>query len=340
MHHSIPNQLLLVNVSAAGGPPFPAIVIGEKALAVTALIPVARRLGRSLAGAESMIGLLSSWKTNQAVLLELMGYLDDSISTQAVEIGRLTVQAPVMPGQVFCTIGNYRLQIIEAAIDAAERATGAARPDLEDVRRQTISFISKREAGVPYICSKSTASVVGPNDELRLASDAQLVDWEVELAVVIGSPCYQVSEEEALRHIAGFTIANDITSRDRVFRADPPGFGTDWLQCKSSPGFLPLGPYLLPWACVSSDHVWELSLKLNGQAMQHGFSSDMIFGVAQQISYLSQHVRLRPGDVICTGSPAGFGTHHQRFLRAGDVIEASIDGLGTQRTRVLNHNNN
>lgn len=338
MHHS--NQLKLANASLAGCSPFPVIVLGERALAVNSLVPLAQRLALTLSGADSMTGLLTSWKINQATLLELINHIDDLWQSESIILDRLDLHAPVAPGQVFCTIGNYSEQLIEAAIDAAKRSVGAETTDLDTVKGRTLSFISQRKAGSPYVCTKSPTCVIGPNHALELDADANLVDWEVELAVVIGRGCYQISEAEALDHVAGFTIANDITNRDRVFRADPPGFGTDWLQSKASRGFLPLGPFLLPAACVPDARDWRLSLRLNGQVMQEGVSSDMIFSIAQQISYISHHTCLQPGDVICTGSPAGFGVHHERFLRDGDHIEASIEGLGTQRTQVLSRNHN
>src|SRR5690606_23127321 len=116
---------------------------------------------------------------------------------------------------------------------------------------------------------------------------------------------------DALEYIAGYTVANDITVRELVLRADPAGMGTDWLQCKSAPGFLPLGPLFLPADAVGSVAELQLHLTLNGQVMQSERAGDMIFDVARQIEYISRHAVLLPGDVICTGSPAGFGSHYQ-----------------------------
>jgi 2-keto-4-pentenoate hydratase/2-oxohepta-3-ene-1,7-dioic acid hydratase in catechol pathway len=111
--------------------------------------------------------------------------------------------------------------------------------------------------------------------------------------------------------------------------------GTDWLRSKSPPSFMPFGPVLVPACFVADPQDLRLTLKLNGQTMQDESSADMLFGVARQIEYLSRHVQLWPGDLIATGSPAGNGTHYQRYLRHGDVVDSTIEGLGAQRNRCI-----
>ena len=135
--------------------------------------------------------------------------------------------------------------------------------------------------------------------------------------------------------MAGYTIANDITSRELVNRPDVPQMGMDWVAAKCSPGFLPLGPLVVPAAFVSDPQALQITLKLNGQTMQDESTADMIFGVARIIEFVSRHVRLLPGDVVLTGSPSGNGTHYGRFIQDGDVLEGSIEGLGTQRNRCV-----
>ncbi len=152
---------------------------------------------------------------------------------------------------------------------------------------------------------------------------------------MIGRPARRVSAEAALEHVAGYTIANDITSRELVNRPDVPQMGMDWLAAKCSPGFLPLGPYVTPAAFVRDPQSLQITFKLNGQVMQDESTADMIFGVARIIEFISSHVRLLPGDVVLTGSPSGNGTHYGRFIQDGDVLEGSIEGLGTQRNRCV-----
>ncbi len=134
--------------------------------------------------------------------------------------------------------------------------------------------------------------------------------------------------------MACYTIANDLTTRDLVFRRDMPEIGSDWLRAKNAPGFLPLGPYLVPASQILDLADLQLTLRLNGDVMQDELAKDMLFDVASLVSHASQYVALAPpGDLVLTGSPAGNGMHWGgRFLRAGDVIEAGISGLGAQRT--------
>jgi 2-keto-4-pentenoate hydratase/2-oxohepta-3-ene-1,7-dioic acid hydratase in catechol pathway len=243
------------------------------------------------------------------------------------------VLPPWRPRQVFCTIGNYRGGAIEAALDAQPDADEAAR---EQVREATQAALDSRlRDGAPYTVAKPVSALAGPFDALRLPAGAQTLDWEVELGVVMGRPAYQVPVHEALACVAGYCTVNDVTLRERLFRADLKAMGTDFLQAKGGPGWLPLGPFLLPAAAVPDPLALRMTLRLNGQVMQDAWASDMLFDIAAQVSYLSQHVQLLPGDLLCTGSPAGFGQHHGRFLQPGDVMEAEVHGLGAQRTPVI-----
>lgn len=188
---------------------------------------------------------------------------------------------------------------------------------------------------LPYVFIGLPSAITGPYDDVVLPSWADRPDWELELAAVIGRPAHRVSVEEALEHVAGYTIANDLTDRATVFRRDMPQIGTDWLRSKNAPGFTPLGPWIVPAGSVADPGDLRLTLKLNGETMQDESTKDMIFGVARMVSYASQTVRLLPGDLVLTGSPAGNGMHWGRLLRDGDVMDASITGLGAQRTRCL-----
>ena len=133
---------------------------------------------------------------------------------------------------------------------------------------------------------------------------------------------------------AGYTICNDLTTRSLVPRRDIPMMGTDWMRSKNHPTFFPTGPYLVPARFVPDPQNLEISLSLNGKVMQKGHTSDMVFGVAKLISYISSLVALRPGDLIITGSPQGNGSHWGRFLQDGDVMESTITGLGRQHNLV------
>jgi 2-keto-4-pentenoate hydratase/2-oxohepta-3-ene-1,7-dioic acid hydratase in catechol pathway len=136
-------------------------------------------------------------------------------------------------------------------------------------------------------------------------------------------------------HVAGYTMVNDITTRDLVFRKDMKEIGTDWYRAKNAPGFLPTGPWVVPAALFGDPGDVRITLRLNGEPMQDETTKDMIFGVAALVAAASQITTLHPGDLVLTGSPAGNGIHWGRLLRDGDVMDGSVTGLGAQRTRCV-----
>lgn len=314
-------QPVLLKVSIAGCRPFPALMVGNRALALSAF------KGTAFGDIHRMEDLLERWRHVCCGLQSAS--VVEQIATKGTALDSLRIHAPVAPRQVFCTIGNYRSQIIQAAEDADDGPSG---PNAMQRRQAALAAIDRRgRDGEPYVCVKPCCSVADPFGELVVGEGTSTLDWEVEVGVVIGRAAHRVEPEHALEHVAGYCVVNDITLRERVFRADPPLLGTDWLQSKGGPGWLPVGPWLVPAWNVPDPTLLRPWLRLNGEPMQQGCASDMLFGVAEQIAYLSRHVRLEPGDLLCTGSPAGFGSHYHRFLRASDVVEAGVDGLGAQR---------
>ncbi len=305
--------------SLAGCAAFTGLVFDDdRMLPLHALRPLCAQLGTALRGDESVSDLLLRWPLLYKDLLTISAAPQFAVLRErSVAVGAMRVHAPVAPRQVFCTIANYRSGVAQAA--SLEPAGVRERCDLR-VRE-----------GEPYVALKLPSTVIGPYDAIALPAHAQRPDWEVELGVVIGRAARDVDVARAMDHVAGYTVVNDITLRDLVARADPAGMGTDWIQSKCAPGFLPTGPFLVPASHVPDPYALALRLSLNGAVMQSEGASDMLFDIAAQIAYLSRHVQLLPGDLICTGSPAGFGQHYGRFLAPGDVVEASIDGLGSQR---------
>lgn len=192
------------------------------------------------------------------------------------------------------------------------------------------------EAGMPapaspVIFSKATTALAGPFDDLPLPKGAEKADWEVELGVVIGRDAYRVSAAEALDHVAGYCLVNDLS--ERAFQLEGSG---QWIRGKSLPGFGPVGPYLVSADEVPDPQNLRLWLRLNGEMMQESSTADMIFSVAEIIADMSKYMRLRAGDIISTGTPSGVGMGQkpQRFLKDGDVMTLGIDGLGEQRVAV------
>ena len=184
----------------------------------------------------------------------------------------------------------------------------------------------------PILFNKSASCLAGPNDALTLPKGSEKSDWEVELGVVIGKRAQNVSVEEALSYVAGYCVINDVS--ERAYQIERGG---QWTKGKSAPGFGPVGPYLVTADEVPDPQALGLRLSLNGEMVQNNFTSDMIFSVAEIIAHMSEFMALVPGDVIATGTPegVGMGMKPQRFLRAGDVMELEIDGLGRQRTKVI-----
>lgn len=305
--------------SQAGCKPFPGLVFnGDRVVALHALMPLCAQLGTSLRGNESLDDLLERWPRHYQDLLRVAGAAGFSaLREQSIAIGALRVHAPVAPRQVFCTIANYRSGAAQAAPDAIDSVQARCDQRIRD--------------GHPYIAAKLPSTIIGPFDPIALPPHVERPDWEVELGVVIGRAARDVHPANAMDYVAGYTVVNDITVRELVARTDPPGMGTDWIQAKCAPGFLPTGPFLVPAAGVPDPYSLALRLSLNGTVMQSELAADMMFDIAAQIAYLSRHVQLMPGDLICTGSPAGFGQHYGRFLSPGDIVEAGIAGLGSQR---------
>jgi 2,4-didehydro-3-deoxy-L-rhamnonate hydrolase len=183
----------------------------------------------------------------------------------------------------------------------------------------------------PIIFFKSTTALIGPSDDVIIPKNSKKTDWEVELAVVIGKKTSYVEESEALNYVAGYCLHNDLSERE--FQIERGG---QWVKGKSCDTFAPLGPFLATKEEIKDVDNLKLWLKVNGQTMQDGNTSNFIFKVPFLVSYLSQFMTLLPGDVISTGTPAGvgLGMNPQVYLKAGDVVELGIDGLGTSKQNV------
>ena len=184
----------------------------------------------------------------------------------------------------------------------------------------------------PVIFMKATTAIVGANDNVVIPRGAEKTDWEVELGVVIGDTARDVPVSEALAHIAGYLIVNDVS--ERAFQLE---HGGQWVKGKSCDTFGPLGPWLVTRDEVLDPQNLAMTLSVNGHQYQNGNSRTMVFGVARLVSYISRYMTLAPGDVISTGTPAGVGLGQKPavYLRPGDVMDVQIERLGSQRQRVI-----
>ena len=237
--------------------------------------------------------------------------LADAVLDQLRRIDLSTL--PVLPaasriGPCVAGVGKFICIGLNYADHAAE--TGAAVPE------------------EPVVFFKATSAICGPNDNLEIPRRSEKTDWEVELGIVIGKQTKYVREEDALGHVAGYCIIHDVS--ERAFQLEGTG---QWVKGKSADTFGPIGPWLVTRDEVADPHALSMWLDVNGEAMQRGSTSTMIFSVPHIVSYLSQFMSLQPGDVISTGTPPGVGLSRTppRYLRAGDVVTLGIQGLGGQK---------
>jgi 2-keto-4-pentenoate hydratase/2-oxohepta-3-ene-1,7-dioic acid hydratase in catechol pathway len=307
------------------GTEFPVAIAGDDVHALRAILPSLRRTS----------DLFTHWDDNlDRVAAYLAGDPVPWGSVDAVVASRTArVLPPVQPvGPVLAAGANYREHIIQMSVAHGLGSAGAS-PD--QLREEASAEIDRRvRSGDPYIWTGLPSAVSGAYDDVRLPDVGTDVDWELELGVVIGREAHRVSPERALSYVAGYTIVNDLTARSLVPRDDMAKIGTDWFRAKNQPGFFPTGPWLVPSRFVADPGSLGMRLALNGEVMQDATTADLAFDVPALISYASSVAILQPGDLLITGSPAGNGSHWRRYLTDGDELEATIEGLGAQRSRV------
>jgi 2-keto-4-pentenoate hydratase/2-oxohepta-3-ene-1,7-dioic acid hydratase in catechol pathway len=184
----------------------------------------------------------------------------------------------------------------------------------------------------PVVFMKANSAICGPNDPIVMPRGSVKTDWEVELAVIIGTPAKYVSEADAMAYVAGYAVTNDVSERE--WQIERSG---QWTKGKSCDNFGQIGPWLVTRDEVADPQDLPMWLTVNGKTMQNGSTKTMVYGVAHLVSYLSQFMTLHPGDVISTGTPpgVGLGMKPPQYLKAGDVVELGIAGLGQQRQDVI-----
>jgi 2-keto-4-pentenoate hydratase/2-oxohepta-3-ene-1,7-dioic acid hydratase in catechol pathway len=189
----------------------------------------------------------------------------------------------------------------------------------------------------PFMFLKPTTTMVGHRDAVRIAPGCERVDWEVELAVVIGRRAERVAEAQASDYIAGYMVANDVSVRGSFLREDTnePPMKFDWFMQKGWATSCPIGPWLVPAAALPGAQDAVMRLSVNGDVQQQSRTSEMIFSIAEQIAFVSAIVPLVPGDIICTGTCAGVGMGRGRFLAPGDVMVAEVEGIGALVNEVV-----
>ena len=213
----------------------------------------------------------------------------------------------VRPSKIVCVGLNYAMHAKESGMDVPEE---------------------------PVLFFKATSSLVGPNDNIIIPKGSEKTDWEVELAIVIGKKASYVEEKDAMDHVAGYVLHNDVS--ERAFQLERSG---QWVKGKSCDSFAPLGPFIATPDEIKDPNNLNLWLKLNGEVMQDSNTSDFIFNVQQVVSHISQFMTLIPGDIISTGTPfgVGLGLNPPRYLKEGDIVELGIEGLGVSKQACKNY---
>ena len=278
--------------------------------------------------------LISDW---DRLLPQLEGWSnDDAAFANSGSLEGADVQLPYRPGQIFCTGANYKKHVVGLIMGDPSMRTAEHDAVPEEERRARVEkMMDERVKALPYSFVKLPYCAIGSRDEVVLPVNVEKPDWEIELGVVIGKRAHRISAAEAMDHVAGYAVVNDVTAREHIFRRDGSAIGADWLSGKCFPTFLPFGPMLVPRDQVPDPYDLGMRLSVNGKIYQDETTADMMFSIERQIEYLSNRVVLQPGDLICTGSPYGNGSAFGVYLKPGDLMEATIDGLGTQRNRCV-----
>jgi 2-keto-4-pentenoate hydratase/2-oxohepta-3-ene-1,7-dioic acid hydratase in catechol pathway len=306
----------------AVGPAFTGLVRGDRVRDVSAL--------------GTVNDLLADWEAALATLAELAEQADDAVWH---DLASLDVRCPVDPRQILQCGANYRSHVVDIVMAerrADESMTGHNNDVPEhEVRAWAEAMMDERaKTGSPYVFVGLPSALAGPYDQIVLPERGANHDWELELAAVIGRPARHLTRENALEHVAGYTICNDITTRSLVYRRDLKAIGTDWFAAKNAPTFLPTGPFLVPAAFAGDPGALKITLTHNGVTRQDESCADMLFDLPQILAYITAVTDLGPGDLVLTGSPAGNGAHWGVFLADGDVLEGEITGLGRHRNHV------
>lgn len=269
----------------------------------------------------TVAGILNDWKRAEGALRKAAeGAAKSRAKRQPLAKTKLLAPLP-SPPTIFCAGANY-------ADHAAAMARKAGQPEPADPHSLGQN---------PYFFIKAARTLADPSATINVGDYAKQLDWEIELAAVIGRPAKNVPVEKALNHVAGYTAANDLSARDRGRR---PGvdatsfFKMDWIKHKSFDGSCPLGPWITPASDISDPQQLGMKLWVNGALRQDSNTSKMLFTLAEQIAHLSINMTLHPGDLILTGTPAGTGAESGEFLKSGDVIKIWIEGIGAFTNKI------
>jgi 2,4-diketo-3-deoxy-L-fuconate hydrolase len=300
-----------------GGGAFAAVVLGDD------VIDLKLGRGSALNSAETLDGLLDNWDANFAALQEIVARLEKDGRPDAVKLSSLRALSPVRrPGKMF-----YAAQNFQEHVDEMLRAGMTP--------KEGPKFTGEKSTSKPYLFLKAPSTLCGAYDDIAIPTGLKKIDWEAEIACVIGKPGRHIKAERALDHIAGWMTTNDVSARDLQIRADRPGLRSDWLNGKSHDNFAPTGPFLVPRAFVKDHMNLFIKLSVNGEIKQNGNTSQFIFSPEEQIEYASGILSLQSGDFFSCGTCGGVGQGTNTFLNVGDVMETEVEGLGKMRNKFV-----
>ncbi|HEY5063498.1 MAG TPA: fumarylacetoacetate hydrolase family protein [Xanthobacteraceae bacterium] len=303
----------------AGVRPFVAVVLGDDDVISLMAAPNSG----SLSNIDSIDGLLEDWDANFAALQKICEALEKEGRPGAIKLAGLRPLPPVRrPGKMFYAAQNFQEHVDEMLRAGMSPASGS-------------KFSGEKSTSEPYLFLKAPSTLAGADDDIAVPTGLKKIDWEAEIALVIGKPGKRIKAERALDHVAGFMTTNDVSARDLQVRADRPGLRSDWLNGKSHDNFAPMGPFLVPRAFVPDHKNLFIRLTLNGEIKQNGNTSQFIFTPEEQIEYASNILSLESGDVFSCGTCGGVGQGTNTFIKIGDVMETEIESLGKMRNRFV-----
>ncbi|HTV37292.1 MAG TPA: fumarylacetoacetate hydrolase family protein [Xanthobacteraceae bacterium] len=270
----------------------------------------------------TVIGILEDWKRAEGALKKAAaGTVKSRAKRQP--LAKTKLLAPVrFPSAIYCAGANY-------ADHAAAMAAREGNPPPADPHDQGLKA---------WHFIKASRTIADPGASVKISGYANAMDWEIELAAVIGRPAKDVPKEKALAYVAGYTVANDLSARDRGRRPPVPAtspFKMDWTKHKTFEGSCPLGPWIVPASNIGDPQNLGLKLWVNGELKQNSNTGKMLFTLAEQIEQLSINMTLHPGDLILTGTPSGTGAESGTFLKAGDLVKLWIEKIGEIENRMV-----
>jgi 2,4-didehydro-3-deoxy-L-rhamnonate hydrolase len=316
--------------SRSGGA-FAAVVLGDHAIDIAGVHAAFRDTPTGKVGgltAIDLFGMLQDWDRNFAVLQALVAFIgEEGVQSDRINraVSRLADLKPLPP-----VIRPYKM--FYAAQNFQEHVNEMLRAGMSPAGRQ---FTGEKTTSRPYLFLKAPSCLAGATDDIAIPRGMKKIDWEAEIAMAIGKRAKRVSAARATEHIAGFMTTNDVSCRDLQIREDRPGLRSDWLGGKSHDNFAPMGPFFVPRAFVRDHTNLFIRLTVNGEVKQDGNTSQFIYNLEEQIEFASSILTIEPGDVFSGGTCGGVGQGTNTFLKAGDLMETEVEGLGRMRNRFI-----